>query len=217
MPWTPGRFGWQDSQRSYDGSSHESQPSTLRGADFSISTGAPPDCWSAFWSVLFLLYAVESADELLAWSTGPELDFGLRIDRETALLVGLVCVDVAEDSALWRLSAAWPAACTPPLPPRPPLDCCSAFWSVLFLLAAIDSADELLACLTAPELACGLRIATLIALLVGLLCVEVAEEAALCALDAAWPTPCSPPPPPPPPPAACAAFCAVALRFPAAE
>src|SRR4051812_30774583 len=101
-----------------------------------------------------------------------------------AWLVGLVCVDVAAESAACRLAAAWPAACTPPPPPA----FCAAFWVVALVLPAADCAAEALLCDTAPELAPGLRMATWIAWLAGLVCVDVAVEAADWVLSAAWPT-----------------------------
>src|SRR3954452_12256671 len=213
MPCTPGVLGygtWQPSQPSLLGA-QPSHPSALRTATGS-PVGVPPADWPAFCVVALLLPALESADELLFCETGPDVAPGLRIARSTAVFLAPLCVDVAAELADWPLDAAWPMPWTPP-PPRPP-PLCDAFCVVLFLLPAFESADELLFCDTAPELEPGLRIATWIAVLVGLVWVEVAEEFADWPLDAAWPMPWTPPPPPP---AFCAAFCVVALLLPAAD
>src|SRR4051794_28626858 len=68
----------------------------------------PPPPWAAFCVVAFWLPAVELAVELLAWLTAPLAAPGLRMATDTALLVGLVCVDVADDCADCVLPAAWP-------------------------------------------------------------------------------------------------------------
>src|ERR671925_92247 len=78
-------------------------------------------------------------------------------------------------------------ACVPPPPPPP---ACVADCDVPLVLPAADVADEVLAWFTAPLLEPGLRIATWIAWLVGLTCVEVASDDADCLLAASCPMSC---------------------------
>src|SRR4051794_16098569 len=113
MPCTPGipECGW--SQPSHGGGAHESVHWTSRSGFFSSIFG-PPSAWSACWVVLLVFAAVEVADEVLACVTGPLRAPSLRIASEIALLVGLRCVDVADEFALCSLPASWPIACTPP-------------------------------------------------------------------------------------------------------
>jgi hypothetical protein len=127
------------------------------------------------------LPADEVADESLDWLTFPLWAPGLRMFTETAVLLGFVWVDVADDAASWPLPAAWPMPWTPLPPPQQPA-CWAAFCVVPLVLPADEVADELLDCETFPLLAYGLRMFTETAVLLGFVWVDVADEDADCSL-----------------------------------
>src|SRR4051812_50201153 len=103
---------------------------------------------------------------------------------------------------------------TAPPPPLPPPAFWEPFWVVPLVLPADDDAFELLLCETLPLLEPGLRIDTLIAVLLGFFWVEVADESADWLLPATWPMPWAQPPATPP---LCGAAGAGAVGMPAVD
>jgi hypothetical protein len=104
---------------------------------------------------------------------------------EMFVLDGLVCVDVADESADWSLVADWLATCTPEGPAA-----WLACWDVSLVLPAAEFAADVLLWFTAPP-SPGLPMRTEMFVFDGCTWVELADELADCWLPADWPTPCT--------------------------